>query len=93
MTSALPPAEAVRVAAREAAAAIEATLEPAPLATPAGPAVPLLVIRGPRVEVATPSGAYVLAGPVLEAPGAALLPLAGLVLVVAAAAALLTLRR
>jgi hypothetical protein len=93
MPSTLPPAEAVRAAAREAAAAIEATLEPAPLAGPAGPAAPLLTIRGPRVEVATPSGTYALDGPSLEVPGAALPPLAGLVLVATAAVALLTLRR
>jgi hypothetical protein len=93
MQSTLPPVEAVRAAAREAAAAIEATLEPAPLAAPASPAVPPLVIRGPRVEVATPSGAYALAGPSLEVPLEALPPLAGLVLIVAAAVALLTLRR
>ena len=89
MTEPLPPRAAVALHAREAAASIQAVLEP-PSPPAAPPAVASLVIRGPRLEAVTPSGTYTLAAPALEVPASALAPLAGLVLVLAAAVALFT---
>jgi len=88
MTGPLAPSAAVALHAREAAASIQAILEP-PSGPTAPPAVASLVIRGPRLEIAASSGSYILAAPVLEVPGP-LLPLLGLVLIVAAAVALVS---
>ena len=80
------PVETVRAIAREAAADLAAPEQPQP-------APSTVTLRGARVEVSTPGGSYTLAGPALTVPLEALAPLAGLALIVAAAIALLTLRR
>jgi hypothetical protein len=90
MIGPLPPSAAVALHAREAAASIQAVLE-APPRPAAPPTVASLILRGPRLEVATPSGFYTLAAPALEVSGP-LLPLSGLALIVAAAVAMLARR-